>query len=216
MGEKEPEAEDKAEAALSEPFRSGDAESNLVTLTINVDWGNEYIPSILASLEEAGIKATFFLTGRWTEEYPDLAKTIADAGHEIGNHGYSHSSPNASSIEEIQDEISRTEEAIAKATGITTTLYAPPSGECEEHVLEAAEQAGYDTVLWTADTIDWQQPDSETIIRRVTEKISGGGVILAHPTESTAEALPEMIRQVEEMGYTFVTISENMAGAAHE
>ena len=62
------------------------------------------------------------------------------------------------------------------------TLYAPPSGECEAHVLEAADNLGYDTILWSVDTIDWQKPDAATIIERVESKIHGGAIILAHPT----------------------------------
>ena len=140
----------------------------------------------------------------------ELAADIAAAGHEIGNHGYSHTSPNASSQEEITDEIQRTEQSIKAATGVTTTLYAPPSGECEAHVLEAADNLGYDTILWSVDTIDWQKPDAATIIERVESKIHGGAIILAHPTASTVEALPTIIDDLKEEGYNFVTVSSNL------
>ena len=88
-----------------------------------------------------------------------------------------------------------------------TTLYAPPSGECEAHVLEAADNLGYDTILWSVDTIDWQKPDAATIIERVESKIHGGAIILAHPTASTVEALPTIIDDLKEEGYNFVTVS---------
>ncbi len=198
-------------STVAEPYRSGDGQSKLVSLTVNVDWGNEYLPAMLQTLADNGVKATFFLTGRWATENPELAKAIAAGGHELGNHGYSHKSPNASTVEELVDEISRTEQAIFQATGYLTCLYAPPSGECEAHVLQAAEQAGYQTILWSADTIDWQKPDVETIISRIDKKLTAGGIILTHPTESTAAALPQMITLVREKGWEFATVSENIS-----
>ncbi len=199
-----------ADSAAAEPYRSGNAESSCVSLAFNVDWGEEYLPQLLDILAGRGVPATFFLTGRWTENNPLLAEQIAAAGYEIGNHGYSHASPNASSEEEISEEILRTEEAIRSATGVSTTLYAPPSGECEQHVLHAASQLGYDIILWSVDTIDWQQPAAATIIGRVEEKIHGGAIILAHPTEATVEALPVIIDDLQQKGYHFVTVSSNL------
>lgn len=192
------------------PYRSGSEDISNISLAINVDWGEEYIPDMLAVLEEYDVSATFFLTGRWCANNAELAKQISAAGHELGNHGYSHSSPNASSIDEIVEEITRTEEAIRNATGVTTDLYAPPSGEAEDHVVTAAESAGYDTILWSVDTIDWQKPDAATIIDRVTGKVENGSIILAHPTANTLEALPMLIEQLQAEGYQLVTVSENL------
>ena len=199
----------------AEPHRSGTADGMQVSLAINVDWGNEYLPAILDALRAEDVHATFFLTGRWTDAYPELAREIADLGHEIGNHGYSHKSPNASSKDEVAEEIRTTEEAIFQATGITTTLYAPPSGETEDHVLKAAEELGYETVLWTVDTVDWQNPDADTVRERVMGKIESGGIILAHPTAATAEALPGILHDLKEAGFQPVTVSENL-GLADE
>jgi probable sporulation protein (polysaccharide deacetylase family) len=199
-----------ADLEAPQPYRSGDPESSCISLAINVDWGEEFIPDLLQVLADNGVSATFFLTGRWCDLNPDLAADIAAAGHELGNHGYSHKSPNASSREAIIDEIQRTEAAIEKATGIVTRLYAPPSGEEEPHVIAAAAEAGYDTILWSVDTIDWQKPDAATIIERVKNKIRGGAIILAHPTAATVEALKSLIKDLEEEGYAFVPVSVNL------
>ncbi len=199
-----------SQEVLAEPYRSGPAESSMVSLAVNVDWGGEYIPQMLEILDEYGVKATFFLTGRWTDSEPKLAKAILEAGHEIGNHGYSHTSPNASSVEEIVHEIERTAQSIKEATGADTRLYAPPSGESEAHVVQAAEQAGHYTTLWSIDTIDWQRPEPEVIVERVVSKIHGGAIILAHPMDTTLVALPQIIEQLQAKGYHFVTVSENL------
>ena len=199
-----------ANADAQEPYRCGPIDSDNISLAINVDWGEEYIPDMLRILAEKNVQATFFLTGRWADNNPDLAADIAAAGHELGNHGYSHTSPNASSVAEITEEIQRTETAIKNATGQTTVLYAPPSGESEDHVLSAASELGYDTILWSVDTIDWQKPTAETIIDRVESKIHGGAIILAHPTAPTVEALPQLIDDLKEKGYNFATVSSNL------
>lgn len=200
----------QATVVSAEPYYQGDITDNKVSLAINVDWGEEYIPDMLAVLNEYDVKATFFLTGRWTEKNPDIAKAITDAGHEIGNHAYSHSSPNGNTYEQNIEEITKTEDAIDKATGVTTHLYAPPSGEKEEHVIQAAEDCGYKVILWSIDTIDWQKPDADTIVNRVVSKLHGGAIILAHPTASTLAALPEIIEKTQEQGYVFTTVSENI------
>lgn len=197
--------------AIPEPYLNGDIESQNVSLSVNVDWGEEYIPDMLQVLADNSVKATFFLSGRWTENNPQLAQDIAEAGHEIGNHGYSHASPNDSSKEQIIEEIEKTAVAIDVATGVKTTLYAPPSGEREQHVLDAANQLGYQTILWSVDTIDWQKPTADTIIERVESKIHGGAIILSHPTESTVEALAVLLPNLQKDGYKFVTVSENIA-----
>lgn len=199
-----------SEPVLAEAYRCGAADSDEVSLSFNVDWGEEYLPDILALLAEKDVKATFFLTGRWCDNNPQLAADIAAAGHELGNHGYSHASPNASDEAEIVAEIERTAEAIHSATGVEPRLYAPPAGEAEEHVLTAAARAGCETVLWSVDTIDWQQPDADTVLQRVTTQLQGGAIILAHPTACTLEALPGIIEDARAKGYRFVTVSENL------
>ena len=195
---------------MVEPFRQGAGGEQLVSLAINVDWGEEYLPDILAVLAEHNVQVSFFLTGRWANNNSELAAQIAAAGHEIGNHGYSHASPNNSSYDEIKAEIFKTEQAIERATGIKTTLYAPPSGESDAHVLQAAADSGYITILWSVDTIDWQRPSAATIIERVTGKIHDGAIILAHPTAPTLEALPTILRDLQTEGYRFVPVSENI------
>lgn len=191
-----------------EPIYRGVEGKNQVAFAINVDWGEEYIPGFLETLSSGGIKATFFLTGRWTTAFPDVAKTIKGAGMEIGNHGYSHRSPNGMSYEGNVEEITKTEDAIRGHLGIKTTLFAPPSGEREDQVLKAAADLGYKTILWTADTIDWQKPSPDTIVQRIKEKLDDGVIILMHPTENTLAALPRLIEMIGEQGYTIVPVSE--------
>ena len=116
--------------------------------------------------------------------------------------------PNTLSKDKNKEQILRAEELITGLTQIKTTLYAPPYGEYNDIVLLAANELGYKTIMWSIDTIDWQNPPPELIISRVMKKISNGAIILIHPTKSTAEALPELIRQLKNQGYTISTVSD--------
>ncbi|MGI5891492.1 MAG: polysaccharide deacetylase family protein [Bacillota bacterium] len=199
-----------------DPYYHGLEQGKKISLTINVDWGEEYLPDMLKVLEENNVKATFFLTGRWAENNPALAKKIADNGHEIGNHAYSHTGPNSLSYEGNREEISKTAAAIKKATGVDCKLYAPPSGEKGTQVLQAAADEGYTTILWSIDTVDWKRPAPDVIIERVLKKAHPGGIILAHPTNPTLEALPAILQRLQDEGYQFVTVSENIGLKATE
>ena len=196
---------------MSEPIYCGSTEENYVALAINVDWGEDVLPEMLNVLAAEDVKATFFVTGRFAEKFPDLVKQIAAAGHEIGNHGYKHPHPDQLSVAQNQKDITQSEAVLEKLTGIKPTLYAPPYGEHGKTCLEAAEQCGYTTILWTADTVDWEQPapSHDTLIQRVTgDKLTSGAIILMHPKARTAEALPDIIRTIAAKGYQCVKVSE--------
>lgn len=192
------------------PYYHGNAAKPQMSLTINVDWGEEYIPLMLKILEQKGVKATFFVTGKWASKYPGLVRQIQAAGHEIGNHGYSHAHPNQLTDGQLIEHLKKNEEIIQGITGQRTTLYAPPYGEYNKRVVQIAHEQGYRLIMWTADTIDWQRPAPEVIQERVLNKASNGGIVLMHPIQQTAQALPGMIDGLKAKGYQLVTVSENL------
>lgn len=199
---------DRETAAVLSPYYEGSTGNQQVSICVNVDWGEDYIPIMLETLKKHDAKATFFLTGRWTEKFPDTAKSIKDAGMEIGNHGLKHSSPNAMSYEENLADIQAAEQIIEDVLHVSTVLFAPASGEIEEQVQQAAEDAGYRLILWSVDTIDWQKPTKETIVERVNSKVQDGSIILMHPTENTAAALEDILNMLEAKGLQPVPVSE--------
>lgn len=181
---------------------------NQISLTINVDWGEEYIPAMLRIMEEESIKATFFVTGYWAEKNEDVLRKISEMGHEIGNHGYSHQHPFQLSNAQLIELIKKNEEVIFQICGKRTTLFSPPYGEVDERISNVAMSIGYNTIMWSADTIDWQRPSPEIITQRAVNKIDDGGIILMHPTESSVKALDDIIRVLKGRGYDFAIISE--------
>lgn len=198
-------------SVMAEPVYQGNSKEQKVALAVNVDWGEDVLPSMLDTLAQENIKATFFVTGRFAEKFPELVEEIYQAGHEIGNHGYKHPHPDQLSVAQNQKDITQAEAVLEKLTGEKPTLYAPPYGERGETCLQAAEQCGYTTILWTLDTVDWEKPapSHDTLVQRVTgEKLTSGAIILMHPKEHTAEALADIIGTIREKGYQCVKVSE--------
>lgn len=190
------------------PIYSAPPGQKQAALMFNVDWGEDVLPQMLEVLAEKDVKATFFISGRFAEGQPELVRSIAEAGHLIANHGYSHPHVDHLSIRENQEEIIKTQGAL-EAAGVTPSLfYAPPYGEKKEHVIQAAEDLGYRVVYWTLDTVDWQEPPVETILERIVPKAEDGALILAHPKPCTLAALPQLIDGIQAKGLDLVTLSD--------
>lgn len=191
-----------------QPYYSGPTTEPRVALMINVDWGDEFILDMLEVFAENDVVATWFPTGRWAKASPELAKAIAQAGHEIGNHGGWHGLASQMSRAEATRLIQEGEDLILEATGQRPQLFAPPAGDFNKETVAVAAELGYKTVLWTVDTVDWQRPAPTTIIDRVIGKISNGALVLMHPTEPTLQALPIILDHLANKGFQCVTVSE--------
>lgn len=191
-------------------YYNGNTKSNYVSLMVNIYWGNEYLDDMLKIFKDNNIKTTFFVGGIWAEKYEEeLLKIVAD-GHEIGNHGYFHKSQDALNYEENQNEILNNHKLIKSITGISMNLFAPPSGAYCDATLQAANNLGYKTIMWTKDTIDWRDQDKDLIVTRVTKNLKGGDLILMHPTKSTVESLQDIINIGMGLGLEFVNVSKNI------
>lgn len=191
-----------------QPIFHGNLTAPKIAFACNVFWGEEFLPSMLTTLDNHNTKITFFIGGSWAKRFPDLVVELANRGHELGNHTYSHPHPNTLSKDKNKEQILRAEQLVTELTQCKTALYAPPYGEYNETVLSAAEELGYKTIMWTVDTIDWKRPPSDIIINRVMKKVKNGTIILIHPTEPTAKALPELITQLKNKEYTVTTVSD--------
>lgn len=189
------------------PYR-GAPDRQELAFAVNVAWGDEAIPGLLDLLQQEGIAATWFLTGRWADLSPGLARRIAEQGHELGNHGYSDPHMLQISDEEIVEEIQRTQTAIYEATGVEPRLFSPPYLELDQRILSIAAAQGLHTVMYQVDTADWLLPGPELIAERVLDGLCPGAIILCHPTEQTAEGLKRIIDAARRDGYRFVTIGE--------
>ncbi len=195
------------------PIYRGNPAKPMVSIMINVAWGNEYLPSILETLKNNNVKATFFLDGSWTRKFPEEAKKIVMEGHEIGNHAYTHPAMSTLSNGRIEQEILRTNDIIQKATGIEPALFAPPSGDFDDRTVNIAFRYHMKTILWTADTVDWRKPTPAQWLSNVRNKIGNGTLILMHPTESTAQSLPSLIKEIKQRNLTIGTVSQTISSS---
>ncbi len=194
------------------PVYHGNTLTKNISLMFNVYWGTEYLDSILKTLKKYNVNATFFVGGFWAMQNEDTLCRIVNEGHEIGNHGYFHKNHAELSYEDNLAEIVNCGKLVFELTGQQMNLFAPPSGYYSAKTLQSAHDAGYKTIMWSRDTVDWRDKDTNVIFKRATENVCGGDLVLMHPTKQTAEVLPEIIEFLQKMGYNIVTVTKNMDG----
>lgn len=179
----------------------GDTTKNKVSFMINVYWGTEYIEDMLDVFDVYKVKTTFFVGGLWAEKNIDLLKEISSRGHEIGNHGYHHKDHDKLTKEQNQDEIMMTHKLIKANLNIDMNLFAPPSGAYDDEVVNIATSLNYKTIMWTRDTIDWRDKDSDLVYKRAIKNLKNGDLVLMHPTKHTLEALSLILAYAQNNGF---------------
>jgi peptidoglycan/xylan/chitin deacetylase (PgdA/CDA1 family) len=173
-------------------------------------------PQILAALADAGARATFFIQGRWAEAFPELARSIAEAGHLVGNHSFYHAHMPVLSAEGLQRDIRSAEEAIRTATGRDPRPWfrAPFGNGADTNVLVGGLlDLGYRHIGWHIESNEWEPgrtPDQ--IHRSVVDGAlahGDGAIALLHTwPRPVAPALPRILADLGEHGATFVGIDE--------
>jgi peptidoglycan/xylan/chitin deacetylase (PgdA/CDA1 family) len=180
-----------------------------VALTFD-DGGSSYrVDTILDVLRANEVHSTFFLSGDWAENNPNLVRKIAEEGHEIANHSYSHPVFSWLGADAIAAELISTETALKKGIGDAPARYfRPPYGDYNNYVIEEVRNLGYEAiVLWDVDTRDWSGLSSETIINRVISQVTGGSIVLFHlHAPGTPDALSQIIPLLKDRGYVLTTV----------
>ena len=189
---------------------AGDKNSNKVSLMINVYWGNDSLLKMLDILDKHEVKATFFVGGTWVKDNVELLKLIHSKGHEIASHGYSHKEHAKLDYTSNLTEIQKCHEMVKDVLNIEMELFAPPGGSYNQNTIKAAGFLNYKTIMWTRDTIDWRDHNTSLIYNRAVTNMSGGDLILMHPTENTAEALSNIISYAKRHKFELVTVSRNL------
>jgi len=192
----------------------GPADSGKIALTFD-DGPGEATPLVLDMLQQAGIRATFFLCGENVARFPETARRIAEEGHEIGNHTYSHPRLLGRTPGKIAWEIERAQRIIAHRTGRQPALFRPPYGLRWFGLFPILARNRMTTVMWSVNSFDWKLP-VEKIVRRVLRGVRPGTIVLFHdavpPRQSgnrraTVAALGEVLREIGNR-YQFVPVSE--------
>ncbi|MGN0452952.1 MAG: polysaccharide deacetylase family protein [Ruminococcus sp.] len=191
------------------PIYCVESDEKKVAVSFDAAWGNEQTETLLDILENKKVKATFFLVGDWVEKYPESVKSIANHGHDVGNHSDSHPYMTKLSQDQMATELKDCNEKIEAITGKPTTLFRPPYGDYNNAVVKAVKAQNMYCVQWDVDSLDWKDPTPAQMIERITSKIQNGSIILMHNgAKNTPEALPQIIDAVRAKGFEFVPISE--------
>jgi peptidoglycan-N-acetylglucosamine deacetylase len=130
-----------------------------------------WTPRLLDILAQHNVRATFFMVGKFVKAERELARRVADAGHLIGNHTWSHPDLSRTRGADVLNELTRTSDILAGIAGKPVVYFRPPFGARRPYVLKLARQLGLIPVTWNAMTEDWKEPSADTIARNLMKKI---------------------------------------------
>ncbi|PPS84087.1 polysaccharide deacetylase family protein [Streptomyces sp. MH60] len=188
------------------------AHAKCIALTFDAG-PSENSARLLDILKEKRVPATFFLLGkRHIDTYPELVRRMADEGHEVASHTWTHKILTDAEPDEIRDELERPNKEIERLTGKRPTLMRPPQGRTDDTVHDISRELGLAEVLWTVTAKDYKTNDSDLITERVLDQSSRDGIILLHDIyDGTVPAVPGIIDALKKRGYVFVTVPQLMA-----
>lgn len=191
----------------------GNPNKKQIIFTFDGGAGIHSAQKILEVAKKHDVKLTFFVTGKFAEKNPDLIRQITAEGHEVFNHTYSHPHLPQITNEQIREEINKAEEIISNLTSTTTKPYfRPPYKERDERVLKVVSELGYQSVIWTADALDWM-PDktAEQVKQQIYSHLQPGAIILMHVGDDiTGNILDEVFTKIENDGYKIVSLIEGI------
>ncbi|MFY9114467.1 MAG: polysaccharide deacetylase family protein, partial [Dethiobacteria bacterium] len=180
-----------------------------VAISFEVIWGEGNLKEILAILEREKIKATFFMSGSWIANFPELAQEILLKGHEIGKYSFSSIPFTYLTEEDIGIEFANFNKLTAEVLEYRSRLFRPPLGNYNEFMVDVAKRYGYRTVLWSIDSHDLIANNSDDIITRISGRLHYGSIInFRTNSEHLIDALPVIISYIRESGYDILTVSK--------
>ncbi|WP_245962117.1 polysaccharide deacetylase family protein [Streptomyces ardesiacus] len=188
------------------------AHAKCIALTFDAG-PSENSSRLLDILKEKHVPATFFLLGkRHIDTYPELVRRMADEGHEVASHTWTHKILTDAKPDEIREELERPNKEIERLTGKRPTLMRPPQGRTDDTVHGICRELGLSEVLWSVTAKDYQTDDSDLITERVLDQSSRDGIILLHDIyDGTVPAVPGIVDALKKRGYVFVTVPQLLA-----
>jgi peptidoglycan/xylan/chitin deacetylase (PgdA/CDA1 family) len=202
---------------FGEVISSGDPEVRAVALTFDDGPHPETTPRVLAALDRAGAKATFFVLGAKAERHPDVLRAIASAGHSIGVHGHEHHrlyaflTPSA-----VAADIARAVSVVEREAGVTPRWFRPPVGQVSPRTAAGAKRAGLPIVAWSVRGFDGvASADAEHVAARVARRLAPGAIVLLHDAAERDDfepaaigALPRILERLHALGLSAVTLDQ--------
>jgi peptidoglycan/xylan/chitin deacetylase (PgdA/CDA1 family) len=196
--------------------------SRRLALTFDDGPNDPHTLRLLEVLERHGVRATFFMLGKFVAARPDIARAVAEAGHAIGNHTWGHPNLIFRGRGEVEREIAACDRALDDAAGVRTRLFRPPHGGRRPAVLRTVRGMGYEPIMWSVSGWDWNADPAEKVLRTVEKQVCGGDVILLHDggherlgvdRAASVRAADLILRRYRDEGCQFVTVPEMLEAA---
>lgn len=194
----------------------GDTNKKELFLTFDNGYENGYTSKILDVLKEKRVPAAFFITGHYVKQHADLVKRMADEGHIVGNHSWTHPDMTQLSAGQINTELQKVQEQSQPLIGNQQMKYLrPPRGIFNDHVLATSKQLGYTNVFWSIAYKDWDvnaQRGAQYAHDQVIKQLHPGAIMLLHAVSSdNAAALGGIIDEARKQGYEFKSLDDLMS-----
>jgi peptidoglycan/xylan/chitin deacetylase (PgdA/CDA1 family) len=198
-------------------FARGVRGSKQIALTYDDGPNDPHTLKLLDVLAKHGVRATFFMIGRYVQQRPDIARAVAQAGHAIGNHTFTHPLLIFKSKAQTRTELLECRSALQDAIGEHSKLFRPPFGGRRPATIRIARELGLHTVMWNVTGYDWNAPPAAVIEKKVARQMRGGDVILLHDgghramgtdRAQTVIATDNLLSRYKDQDYEFVTVGE--------
>ncbi len=186
-----------------------------VNLSFDVEGNPELLYQILDILDQFNYRTTFFMQGEWVQQNPEAVQRIAERGHELGNHSWTHGDFKPMSAEQVTKELMDTETLVQELTGQTTKPYfRPPFGSRSKISVPTAYELGWTTIIWTYGSEDWRDgATAQTIYDNVFGNAAPGALYYMHTSRQIdVEALPRLLQAFQDAGYALVSVGEILGG----
>jgi peptidoglycan/xylan/chitin deacetylase (PgdA/CDA1 family) len=189
----------------SEPILRVSGLGRTMMLTFDDGPDPRYTPDILDTLAKYDVRATFFVCGEMADHNRGLLSRMADEGHVVGNHTWSHPLLTRLTRRRIRSEMERTSEVVERACGEPPRWFRAPYGAWNRAAFQLGAELGMEPLAWTVDTLDWTTPGTGTIVERVEDGAAPGVVVLSHDAggdrSQTVRALRSYLPELLDSGY---------------
>jgi peptidoglycan-N-acetylglucosamine deacetylase len=201
------------------PGLAGQGRPGGVALTFDDGPDPRGTPAVLETLAGLGWRATFLLLGSQVRRYPDIARLVVDAGHEVAVHGTIHRNHLFRSPLGVRRDLRLAQREITEVTGARPRWFRPPYGVFSAGTLWAARDIGLVPVLWTAWGKDWRAGPPVQVVADVMRSLRSGGTVLLHDHDctsrpgswrSTLAALPLLAVQLRARDLEVRTLADHL------
>ncbi|MGW1051212.1 polysaccharide deacetylase family protein [Streptomyces sp. NPDC002521] len=204
-GDGPPHAEPRTLKVRREPILQISGRGRRMMLTFDDGPNPDYTPHILDTLDKYDVRAMFFVCGECVADYPELVARMADEGHVVGNHTWTHPLLTTLNRKQIHSEMKRTSDIIEHTYGEPPQWFRAPYGAWNRAAFQLGAEMGMEPMAWTVDTTDWMEPGTDTIIDRVESGAAPGVVVLSHDAggdrSETVHAIREWLPYLLDSGY---------------